>query len=34
MKNTYSVTQAKTVDCIYIERRSIVYEVFESNFLR
>jgi len=22
-----------TVDCIFIERRSIVYEVFESNYL-
>ena len=26
--------QPETVDCIFIERRSIVYEVFESNFLR
>lgn len=26
--------KAKTVDCIFIERRSIVYEVFESNFLQ
>ncbi len=26
--------QPDKVNCIFIERRSIVYEVFESNFLR
>lgn len=26
--------QTDSVDCIFIERRSIVYEIFESNYLR